>query len=305
MPNPSGDPLKNPCKLVLPFALAIDLAKRLESPTSLPTTSPLPGSAITPNPRPSRPASPAAASRSTVSATSDHQQVRQFRTRPPKNPRDGGSGKGQLRRRPRLSSKAHQRAGQRNGQQTPVREGGSRRFCTPTAPRPKSRQVYGKGVFGPWAVSVDGNDNIWVSNFSSAQAGIVELCGFRTENCPSGMKTGDAISPPGGYVGGGLQLQVDVGIGPAGDVVGDQQLARRTRACYGKPKEVVSTLWRWARSGSLFRHGEASPHTADRATETTVRPNRNWRGDRRRPSRVHNSNFSMPVRRLILTSPTR
>ena len=44
------------------------------------------------------------------------------------------------------------------------------------------------------------------------------MCGFRTENCPPGIKTGDAISPPGGYVGGGLQMQVDVGIGPAGDV---------------------------------------------------------------------------------------
>ena len=32
------------------------------------------------------------------------------------------------------------------------------------------------------------------------------------------MKTGDAISPPSGYVGGGLQMQVNVGIGPAGDV---------------------------------------------------------------------------------------
>jgi len=38
------------------------------------------------------------------------------------------------------------------------------------------------------------------------------------ENCPRGVKTGDAISPPGGYVGGGMQYQVDVGIGPAGDV---------------------------------------------------------------------------------------
>ena len=46
----------------------------------------------------------------------------------------------------------------------------------------------------------------------------MELCGFRTEHCPPGVNTGDAISPPGGYVGGGLQLQVDVGIGPAGDV---------------------------------------------------------------------------------------
>ncbi len=78
--------------------------------------------------------------------------------------------------------------------------------------------IYGKGIYAPWAVSVDGNDNIWVSNLSTASAGIVELCGFRPENCPPGMKTGDAISPPGGYVGGGLQLQVDVGIGPAGDV---------------------------------------------------------------------------------------
>jgi hypothetical protein len=32
------------------------------------------------------------------------------------------------------------------------------------------------------------------------------------------MQTGNGISPPGGYVGGGLQMQVDVGSGPAGDV---------------------------------------------------------------------------------------
>ena len=46
----------------------------------------------------------------------------------------------------------------------------------------------------------------------------MQLCGFRPETCPPGMKTGDAISPPGGYVGGGLRLQVDIDIGPAGDV---------------------------------------------------------------------------------------
>ena len=40
----------------------------------------------------------------------------------------------------------------------------------------------------------------------------MELCGFRTEHCPPGVHTGDAVSPPGGYVGGGLQMQVDVGI---------------------------------------------------------------------------------------------
>jgi hypothetical protein len=46
----------------------------------------------------------------------------------------------------------------------------------------------------------------------------VELAGCRPEANPPGLKMGDPISPPGGYVGGGLQMQVDIGIGPAGDV---------------------------------------------------------------------------------------
>ena len=83
-----------------------------------------------------------------------------------------------------------------------VAEGAASRYCDPTAARPAS-PIYGKGIYAPWAVSVDGNDNIWVSNLSTASDGIVELRGFRTENCPPGMKTGDSISPPEGYVGGG------------------------------------------------------------------------------------------------------
>jgi hypothetical protein len=76
---------------------------------------------------------------------------------------------------------------------------------------------------------------------SNASAGIVELCGFRTENCPAGMKTGDAISPPGGYVGGGLQMQVDVGIGPAGDVWVTNNW-QYYPAALGKVDEALSTL---------------------------------------------------------------
>jgi hypothetical protein len=60
-------------------------------------------------------------------------------------------------------------------------------------PRRISHPVSGNGLGGPWAVAVDGNDNIWVSNFTSVTAGsIVQLCG---------VKTGQAISPPNGYVG--------------------------------------------------------------------------------------------------------
>ena len=47
---------------------------------------------------------------------------------------------------------------------------------------------------------------------------LAHLCGVRTENCPPGFKTGEAISPPLGYVGGGLQLETDLAIDPAGNV---------------------------------------------------------------------------------------
>jgi hypothetical protein len=134
-------------------------------------------------------------------------------------------------------------------EQTPGYEsGGSLTVLRPDGSEASFSPVSGKGIFGPWAASVDGNDNIWVSNFSSASAGIVELCGFRTEHCPLAVKTGDAISPPGGYVGGGLQLQVDVGIGPAG-MSGSTITGRPTRAPWArsmkqyKPKAPVRAWW--------------------------------------------------------------
>jgi len=70
----------------------------------------------------------------------------------------------------------------------------------------------GGGLPGPWAVVVDGNDNVWISNFAMPDSPIAQLCGVRTETCPPGMNTGDQISPPGGYVGGGLQMQTDIAI---------------------------------------------------------------------------------------------
>ena len=78
--------------------------------------------------------------------------------------------------------------------------------------------INGNGLAGPWAVAVDGNDNIWVSNFVSDKYGIVQLCGANPAAWPPGKKMGDAISPPGGYVGGGLQMQVDIDIDPAGNI---------------------------------------------------------------------------------------
>jgi hypothetical protein len=140
--------------------------------------------------------------------------------------------------------------------QKPGWEGGSLTVLQPDGTEAKFSPVYGKGIYAPWAVSVDGNDNIWVSNFARDSAGIVQVCGFRTENCPPGMKTGDAISPPGGYVGGGLQLQVDVGIGPAGDVWVTNNW-EDPAACYAKAAEGHST--RCGGQGVVVFFGMAKP----------------------------------------------
>jgi hypothetical protein len=51
------------------------------------------------------------------------------------------------------------------------------------------------GLPGPWAVAVDGNDNIWISNFAGPSSPIVELCGVRTEHCPPGVHTVCRCSP--------------------------------------------------------------------------------------------------------------
>jgi hypothetical protein len=84
--------------------------------------------------------------------------------------------------------------------------------------KPARPPVYGHGIVVPWAIAVDGNDHIWVSNFANPPDSIAELCGYRTDTCPPGMKMGDPISPPGGFVGGGMQMHVDIAIDPAGDV---------------------------------------------------------------------------------------
>jgi len=255
--NPSGDLLKNPCKLMLPFAFVVDQKNNLWITNIL-------GDHVTRFPG------------------GDHTKAESFKT--------GFSGSGLAvdslgnvwvtnklgnSERGRLKMAEMAVAGKVNYYgdpdasarltramvgamytQTPGPEGGSMTVLGPDGTEANFSPVYGKGITGPWAVSVDGNDNIWISNFSSAAAGIVQLCGFRTENCPPGMKTGDAISPPGGYVGGGLQLQVDIGVGPAGDVWVTNNW-QDTASCYGKPEEGAST--RCGGQGVVVFFGMAKP----------------------------------------------
>lgn len=110
-------------------------------------------------------------------------------------------------------------------------------------------------IWGAWAVAVDGNDHVWVSNFSP-NGGLTELCGARTETCPPGMKTGDPISPQGGYTGGGMQMLVDVNIDPAGNVWVSNNWNDYT-ACYGQAPEAFST--RCGGQGLTIFYGLAKP----------------------------------------------
>ena len=86
--------------------------------------------------------------------------------------------------------------------------------------------------------------------------GVTELCGARTETCPPGMKTGDPISPPGGYKGGGMQMLVDVSIDPAGDVWVSNNW-QDPEACYRKAPEGDST--RCGGEGFVAFYGLAKP----------------------------------------------
>ena len=141
-------------------------------------------------------------------------------------------------------------------QQGDTASGGSVTLLRPDgSPYPGSPFKSG-GLPGPWAVVVDGNDNVWISNFAMPSSPIVELCGVRTEHCPPGHHTGDQISPPGGYVGGGLQMQTDLGIDPAGNVwvMNNWQ---DIDSCIGTPKEALST--RCGGQGVTIFYGMAKP----------------------------------------------
>jgi hypothetical protein len=62
----------------------------------------------------------------------------------------------------------------------------------------------GGGVDGPWSVTVDGEDNVWVANFGPLTPGpyrarLSKLAGANAKTRPVGLAMGDPISPQTGY----------------------------------------------------------------------------------------------------------
>ncbi len=90
----------------------------------------------------------------------------------------------------------------------------------------KKRMVtsFGKGNDGqprdglrwPWGIAVDGNDNVWVGNFTGQT--IMKLCGAGKAKCPPGVMTGDPISPDAGYFNNALQRVTGIQVDPSGNV---------------------------------------------------------------------------------------
>jgi hypothetical protein len=140
--------------------------------------------------------------------------------------------------------------------QTGGRHGGSVTLLRPDGSEFPGSPFSGGALPGPWAATIDGNDNVWISNFAAPNSPITQLCGVRTENCPPGFKTGDPISPPGGYVGGGLQMQTDLAVSPSGDVwvMNNWQ---DIDSCFGDPPEELST--RCGGQGVVIFFGMAKP----------------------------------------------
>lgn len=67
-------------------------------------------------------------------------------------------------------------------------------------------QYNGGGMDGPWGITVDGDDNIWVANFGPLDlksdfhtGNLTKLAGNNPDTRPPGLNTGDPISPPTGY----------------------------------------------------------------------------------------------------------
>ena len=135
-------------------------------------------------------------------------------------------------------------------------EGGSITVLGPDGKEARCSPISGHGLVGPWAAAVDGDDNVWISNFGPATAGIVQLCGANPKAWPPGKKMGDAISPPGGYVGGGMQMLIDIDVDPAGNVWVDNNW-QNIDAALDRAAEPLSTLG--AGQGVVVFYGLAKP----------------------------------------------
>jgi len=95
---------------------------------------------------------------------------------------------------------------------------GSTVLLKPNGELARSQPIKGAGMSTPWGIAVDGDDHVWVANFTGRR--LSELCGTRPGLCPAGkQRVGASISPrKSGYGFNGLVRNTAVAIDPAGNV---------------------------------------------------------------------------------------
>ncbi|MDQ3021787.1 MAG: hypothetical protein M3R36_14630 [Bacteroidota bacterium] len=87
--------------------------------------------------------------------------------------------------------------------------------------KPDGTQPFPAGFTGggaidvPWGLNIDGNDDVWVGNFSPRGKCVTYLAGEDTQGHPAGTKTGDVIHV---FKSGTIQMLTDVSIDAAGNV---------------------------------------------------------------------------------------
>ena len=83
---------------------------------------------------------------------------------------------------------------------------------------PSQDPFEGGGLRNAWGIAVDGEDKVWVANFSGRR--LSELCGVQTKLCPPGKRrVGAPISPEEtGYRFDGLVRNTGVAVDPSGNV---------------------------------------------------------------------------------------
>jgi hypothetical protein len=89
-----------------------------------------------------------------------------------------------------------------------------------------------------WALGLSKNQLLHFPKGDCTQGRIVGE--GRDVELPARIQDRDQISPRGGYVGGGLQMQTDLAIGPAGDVRVMNNW-HNIESCFGVPPEPLST----------------------------------------------------------------
>ena len=124
----------------------------------------------------------------------------------------------------------------------------------PDGTQPSPGGYSGGGIDVPWGLNIDGNDDVWVGNFSPLNNGVVVMAGDGTKGHPAGTKTGDVLHV---FRSGSLQLITDVSIDAAGNVWAANNWYDPTSATSSDPVRRTST---WGPGqGIAVIYGAAAP----------------------------------------------